>query len=656
MTMSNENSEDNSSYVCSSCGSSNLTELNDYLARCRDCEEEIDIASLNTEDFDFEGIKGTSMIVNFEGEKRTKRHDGRSLKSSICDVVDNSIDAGATRIDIFYEMKKWRGRNSGTLVIIDDGRGITPEKMVPSLSFNTEREGRQWWELGSFGVGLKDSCLAHGEELTVFSKVQGGVHSIVRLSGAFSSYKENWTLIADEEMKTNIPRQFMTESYRGALETIQNMDHGTIVLLENMSTKALNEEISEGLEPSEGIADFISLVFCDYMQGIDIGPRTESEPIEIYFNNPEDPLIPLDPFFRSEIGVGILDGLDGTLMKPYDFSIGYYEEDGITPQDMNFTINRFIIPRREERLVRDPKNDERMISAIGEAIVGCRGIYFKRNGRMLDGPWNGENWRRSQGMGMDSHHHTVARWEFILPPESVWDPDLIPPDKRSVRTDGFSTHILHAKNERLVWHPEDEIPYGTGDYKDLTRGVLYTTRSRSHNGFHDKPRFCSEEGCGNRVAYNEDLCEDHRGHFCDRCNVELDEECDYCEECLNNRCSECEEAWPENDDDELCISCKQETCAMEGCDEKSQIATEYCFAHEQEVCRETNCRNISSNGFSRCEEHLTIYQGSDGVEIRLARSGSDNPAIQLEDSSIKINLDEEEVAKILNKLRGELNG
>ena len=76
--MSVESSEYNSSYICPSCGSSNLTELNYYLACCRDCEEEIDIASLNTEDFDFEGITGTSMIVNFEGDKRTKRHDGRS--------------------------------------------------------------------------------------------------------------------------------------------------------------------------------------------------------------------------------------------------------------------------------------------------------------------------------------------------------------------------------------------------------------------------------------------------------------------------------------------------------------------------------------------------------------------------------------------------
>ena len=108
--------------------------------------------------------------------------------------------------------------------------------------------------------------MAHGDELTVFSKTQDSAYSIVRLSGAFSSHKQNWELIADEEMKTNIPPQFMTESYRGALEKIQDMDHGTIVLLENMSTRAFNEEIQEGLEPSAGIADFISLVFCDYMQ------------------------------------------------------------------------------------------------------------------------------------------------------------------------------------------------------------------------------------------------------------------------------------------------------------------------------------------------------------------------------------------------------
>jgi hypothetical protein len=339
-------------------------------------------------------------------------------------------------------------------------------------------------------------------------------------------------------------------------------------------------------------------------------------------------------------------------MEPFPFSIDIYFEGS-----MDFTINRYIIPRKAQRDIRDSRNDERMISALGNSIENCQGIYFKRNGRILDGPWNGENWRRTQGMGMGTNHHTAARWEFILPPESIFDEDLIPPDKRSVRTTMFSTQILNAKNERLVWHIEDETPYGSGNLSDLSGGSIYTTRARSHNDKNDVPRICDQEGCELRVPHNEELCEDHRGNFCDRCEAELDDEEDnYCNECLDERCSECEEAWPENPDEEFCISCKQETCEMEGCDEKSQVATEYCLTHELEVCKESNCRNISSDGFNRCEEHLTIYQGSDGVVLRLARSGSDKPAIQLEDSNIEINLDEEEVAKILSKLRGELDG
>jgi hypothetical protein len=650
MTMANEDSEDNSSYVCTGCESSNLTKLNEYLALCGDCEEEIDIASLNIQEINFTNIQGTSMVENFEGERRAKRHDGRSLKSSICDIIDNAIDASASEIHIFYDLKKWRGEDAGALVMVDNGNGISREKMISSLSFNTDREGRKWWELGSFGVGLKDSSLAHGNELTLFSRTLDDTYSVVRLSGAFSDHKQEWTLIDDEQMKTNIPPQFMTESYRKALEKIQQMNHGTIVLLEDMSKSSLSDQIHLGLDPTESIADFISMIFCDYLQGIDIGPRRASEPLTIYFNS-DQPLIPLDPFFKSEIGEGILGGVDGTFMQPHDFTIRYIEGD------MDFTINRYIIPRKTERNIRDPRNDERMISALGNSIENCQGIYFKRNSRILDGPWNGENWRRTQGMGMGTNHHTVARWEFILPPESIKDVDLIPPDKRSIRTEMFSTEILNAKNERLEWHVEDQTPYGSGQLKKFPNGeAIYTTRARSHNDSQDIPRICNEEGCGSRAPYNEQLCEEHRGYFCNRCNTELDDEGDnYCDECLDKLCSECEEAWPENSDEEFCINCKQEPCAMEGCTVKSQVSTEYCLTHELEVCKEPHCRNISEDRFNRCKEHLMIYE-DDGVVIHLARTGAGSPAIQLENSDIKINLDKEEISKILRKIRGEIDG
>ena len=421
----------------------------------------------------------------------------------------------------------------------------------------------------------------------------------------------------------------------------------------------LDEGIEEGLEPTAEIADFISMVFCDYMEGIDIGPRKATESLAIYFNT-QDPLEPLDPFFKSEVGKGMLDGVDGTLMKPYQIEAVY--PDGEWPSEMTFTINRYIIPRKEQRDSRDPRNDERVISAIGNSIENCQGIYFKRNGRLLDGPWNGENWRRTQGMGMGTNHHTVARWEFILPWESIHDHNMVPPDKRTVRTDSFRTEIYNAKNERLAWHDEDETPYGpgTGKYGHLERlsgGSIYTTRARSRNDRKDIPRICSEGDCNNRVAYDEELCEEHRGNRCARCSEEIENpDISLCDDCQAMVCIDCEENYVENADEELCLLCRQDPCAADECEEKSQIATSYCETHESQVCREPQCRNLSVSGFNRCEDHLTIYESDDGLTIRMVRSGSDNEPFQTDDQDFNINLDNQEVSRVLDRLRGEVDG
>lgn len=639
--------------ACTECGSISLhrDESRNEIV-CEDCGLVTDLS----EPIDFSGLSGTGMTRSVLAERREKRHDGRTLKSSICDIIDNSIDAGASEIRVTYRESKFLGKPCAALMVFDNGGGIHPDNMVEALSFNTMRkDGYEWWELGSFGIGLKDSCLAHGNELTLFSKVRDEPFSITRLSGSFTDYKKEWRIIEDEEVKSNLfPTQFRTETFNSALELIQGVEQGTIVLLEDM--KPISEDIEQGLEPLESIADFISLVFCDYIQGVDIGPRNASEPLTICFNT-DNPLEPLDPFFKSEVGVGILRGVTGTFMKPHKFELTYIGEE--SPVDMEFTINRYIIPNRAQRGIRDPRNDERMISAVGGGIQDCQGIYFKRNYRILDGPWNGNNWRRKAQMGMSTYnHHTVARWEFILPPQAIIDPDLVPPDKRTVRADVFRTEILNAKNESLLWHVEDETPYGPRTTEsDFSRGSIYNRRAESHNNSNDIPRICSEDDCNNRVAYDEEMCEEHRGNHCDRCFEEIENpDISLCDDCQAMVCTDCEENFVENAGEELCLLCRQDPCAADGCEEKSQIATSYCETHESQVCREPQCRNLSVSRFNRCEDHLTIYESDDGLTIRMVRSGLDNEPFQTDGQDFNINLDNQEVSGVLDRLRGEVDG
>ena len=51
---------------------------------------------------EFSELTPIPMGRNVRGERREKRHDGRTLKTSICDLIDNSIDAGASDIYVRY--------------------------------------------------------------------------------------------------------------------------------------------------------------------------------------------------------------------------------------------------------------------------------------------------------------------------------------------------------------------------------------------------------------------------------------------------------------------------------------------------------------------------------------------------------------------------
>ena len=51
---------------------------------------------------------------------------GYSLATAIADIIDNSITAGSTEIEIFCDLTG----DSPTLVIIDNGSGMTEENLL----------------------------------------------------------------------------------------------------------------------------------------------------------------------------------------------------------------------------------------------------------------------------------------------------------------------------------------------------------------------------------------------------------------------------------------------------------------------------------------------------------------------------------------------
>jgi hypothetical protein len=233
-----------------------------------------------------------------------------------------------------------------------------------------------------------------------------------------------------------------------------------------------------------------------------------------------------------------------------------------------------------------------------------------------------------------------------LDSKCIDDPTMVPPDKSSVRSNKFYRQIKEAKDERIVWHEEDEIPYGTGQWKDLRHGIMYNKRARSRNNRMDIPMICDVDECGKRIAYNEIVCEEHSHGRCPRCHEEMEGEGEYCPDCMEQTCEECGTFL--EGIGRLCINCLQEDCEAPGCSQKSTVFGEYCNDHESQVCYVSTCRNLAVSEFKCCSDHLLLPLDSE-VKISVSKEGTDGEAISIVDDEIVLNLDKFGVIRRLSE-------
>lgn len=88
-----------------------------------------------------------------------------SLSSALADLIDNSLDAGASEICIRFLVEN--ARVSG-LQIRDNGAGMTASQLELAFGLAVKRDYQEG-ALGHFGMGLKSSSMSQAQVLTVFS-------------------------------------------------------------------------------------------------------------------------------------------------------------------------------------------------------------------------------------------------------------------------------------------------------------------------------------------------------------------------------------------------------------------------------------------------------------------------------------------------------
>ena len=209
------------------------------------------------------------------------RSIGYSAEAAIADLIDNSITAEASRVDIRFPPGE-----PTHLAIIDDGEGMSSKELVKAMRHGSRSpsESRPANDLGRFGLGLKTASLSQCRCLTVVSK-RGGEISACRWDLDFVKECNDWMLLQLESAEIEVLPY---------VETLDDLDSGTMVLWTVLDRLAAGDRGDGAVVSSriEAVRRHLSLVFHRYLAG------EADAPFAIAIN--ETPVAPVDPFLLSK--------------------------------------------------------------------------------------------------------------------------------------------------------------------------------------------------------------------------------------------------------------------------------------------------------------------------------------------------------------------
>ena len=307
---------------------------------------------------------------------------GYSTQSALADILDNSLSAGASRIDLNFF---WDG-SSSRIEILDDGRGMDDGELECAMRLGEKSplDARDVGDLGRFGMGLKTASFSQCRRLTVASVKNETVNCL------------RWDLDAlaarqDDEWRVFEGPSPGSEPY---LSTLVARGKGTLVLWEVLDRIVTSGYVAQDfLDLVDRVERHLAMVFHRYLQG--------SRPkLRLFINGRA--VEPWDPF------------MSGHSAKPWNSPIarnntsaGYIE------------VECHVLPHKD-RL----KSGEFESGSGPDGWTAQQGFYVYRNERLLvAGGWlglgQGQAWNREEA-------HRLARIRLDIPntADAAWKIDI----------------------------------------------------------------------------------------------------------------------------------------------------------------------------------------------------------------------------------------
>lgn len=347
---------------------------------------------------------------------RNLRGSTYDLNSAIADLIDNSLDAGATLIDIYIPI------DGSSITLIDNGKGMSDSVHRESMKLAAEARAYVSGDLAKFGTGMKAASMSLGSRLVVASRTDESEEIRVRALDQEHIEKTNdWktaTLVLSEE---NLPSE--------VLQNLQSQAHGTAVLIQNLDKAfgAYASDSRDGHIPRQllELENHLRLTFHRFLDG-----THNNRDLSLRLNGAD--VQPWDPYCLSK-ELKLSASTEVWPAAEIDLGLG-----------RTIRVQGFVLPRQSDF---ENKSDHQK-AAGSKGWNNSQGFYVYRNGRLIR--WGG--WLRLRST---EEHLKLARLQLDFTSDldelfsvNVAKSQVSLPKALRTKIDAYAAPILRRAQER----------------------------------------------------------------------------------------------------------------------------------------------------------------------------------------------------------------
>lgn len=296
---------------------------------------------------DYDKVSKVKQLPNAHLLLSSLRSVGYSIEAAVSDIIDNSISAQASIIDIFFD---WDNKN---IVITDNGLGMDRDDLISAMTIGSSdpETERNSFDLGRFGMGMKTAAFSIGKVLTVISKNEN-ILSNATWDLEYIIRSNDWDLLVYPNNAINIAN---LNSY------LSNYEHGTVICISNIDRMITSMSDAQNkrrfFKTIDDVKKHIALVFHRFIEDNELLIRVNGTSIR-----------PWNPFLPGNRAVQELEP-------------EIHDEKGKT-----ISIYPYVLPHKSKF-----QFDEDMKAAGGyRGWLQHQGIYLYRNKRLIIyGTWFG---------------------------------------------------------------------------------------------------------------------------------------------------------------------------------------------------------------------------------------------------------------------------